>query len=32
LSFNSTEYLVERHHLTGQPFKALEAIFAQAAN
>jgi uncharacterized protein (DUF302 family) len=32
LSFNSTEYLVERHHLAGQPFKAVEAIFAQAAN
>jgi uncharacterized protein (DUF302 family) len=32
LSFNSTEYLVERHHLAGEPFKAVEALLAQAAN
>jgi len=29
LSFNSAEYLIERHHLTGEPFKALETLFAR---
>ncbi len=32
LSFNSTDYLVERHHLAGEPFKAIETLFALAAN
>ena len=31
LSFNSTEYLVARHRLTGEPFKAVEALLARAA-
>jgi uncharacterized protein (DUF302 family) len=30
LSFNSTSYLVERHHLAGEPFKAIETLFARA--
>jgi uncharacterized protein (DUF302 family) len=30
LSFNSAEYLIERHHLAGEPFKALEALSARA--
>jgi uncharacterized protein (DUF302 family) len=30
LSFNSAQYLIERHHLAGEPFKALEALFARA--
>jgi uncharacterized protein (DUF302 family) len=32
LSFNSTAYLVERHHLAGEPFKALETLFARATS
>jgi uncharacterized protein (DUF302 family) len=32
LSFNSAEYLIERHHLAGEPFKALEALFARATD
>jgi uncharacterized protein (DUF302 family) len=31
LSFNSTEYLVERHQLAGEPFKAVEALLEVAA-
>jgi uncharacterized protein (DUF302 family) len=31
LSFNSSEYLVERHHLAGEPFKAVEPLLADAA-
>jgi uncharacterized protein (DUF302 family) len=30
LTFNSAEYLKARHHLAGEPFKALEALFAKA--
>jgi uncharacterized protein (DUF302 family) len=30
LSFNTTNYLIERHHLLGEPFKALEALFRHA--
>jgi uncharacterized protein (DUF302 family) len=32
LSFNTTEYLVERHHLEGEPFKPVETLFAHTAN
>jgi uncharacterized protein (DUF302 family) len=32
LSFNSAEYLAERHQLAGKPFKAIEALFAEVAN
>jgi uncharacterized protein (DUF302 family) len=32
LSFNSNEYLVERHHLAGGPFKGIESLFALAAS
>ena len=32
LSFNSAEYLIERHHLAGEPFKALEALFTRATD
>jgi len=32
LSFNSAEYLVERHQLAGEPFKAVEALLAHATN
>jgi uncharacterized protein (DUF302 family) len=32
LSFNSAEYLIERHHLAGEPFKPLEALFARATD
>lgn len=32
LSFNSTEYLVERHHLAGEPFKSIEGFLAYAAS
>jgi uncharacterized protein (DUF302 family) len=32
LSFNSAEYLVERHQLAGEPFKAVEVLFAHAGN
>jgi uncharacterized protein (DUF302 family) len=31
LSFNSTEYLIERHQLAWEPFKAVEALFEVAA-
>jgi uncharacterized protein (DUF302 family) len=31
LTFNTADYLIARHHLAGQPFKALEALFAEAA-
>jgi uncharacterized protein (DUF302 family) len=30
LSFNSADFLIERHQLKGEPFKALEALFARA--
>ena len=30
LSFNSADFLIERHHLKGEPFKALETLFARA--
>jgi uncharacterized protein (DUF302 family) len=30
LSFNSSDYLVERHHLAGEPFKAVEGLLAHA--
>ena len=30
LSFNSADYLAQRHLLAGKPFKAVEALFAQA--
>jgi uncharacterized protein (DUF302 family) len=29
LSFNSAEYLTERHHLEGEPFKAVESLLAR---
>jgi uncharacterized protein (DUF302 family) len=32
LSFNSTAYLVERHHLEGEPFKTIETLFARATS
>ncbi len=32
LSYNSADYLAERHHLAGRPFMAIEAIFEQAAS
>jgi uncharacterized protein (DUF302 family) len=32
LSFNSTAYLVERHHLEGEPFKAIETLIARATS
>jgi uncharacterized protein (DUF302 family) len=32
LSFNSNEYLVERHQLADEPFKAVEVLLAHAAN
>jgi uncharacterized protein (DUF302 family) len=31
LSFNSSEYLAERHQMAGQPFKPVEGLLAQAA-
>jgi uncharacterized protein (DUF302 family) len=31
LSFNTSEYLAERHALAGQPFKPVEGLLAQAA-
>ena len=31
LTFNTAEYLIARHHLAGEPFKALEVLFAKAA-
>ena len=30
LTFNSAEYLAERHHLAGEPFKAVEALLVHA--
>jgi uncharacterized protein (DUF302 family) len=30
LSFNSSEYLTERHHLAGEPFKPVEGLLARA--
>jgi uncharacterized protein (DUF302 family) len=30
LSFNSADFLIERHQLKGEPFKTLEALFARA--
>jgi uncharacterized protein (DUF302 family) len=30
LGFNSAEYLTERHHLAGEPFKAVESLLARA--
>jgi uncharacterized protein (DUF302 family) len=30
LSFNSADFLIERHQLEGEPFKPLEALFVQA--
>jgi uncharacterized protein (DUF302 family) len=30
LSFNSADFLIERHHLKGEPFKPLEGLFARA--
>jgi uncharacterized protein (DUF302 family) len=30
LSFNSAEFLIERHHLAGEPFKAMESLLARA--
>jgi uncharacterized protein (DUF302 family) len=30
LTFNTADYLITRHHLVGEPFKALEALFAKA--
>ena len=32
LSYNSPDYLAERHHLAGRPFTAIEAIFEQAVS
>jgi uncharacterized protein (DUF302 family) len=29
LSFNSAEYLIERRHLEGEPFKAVESLLAR---
>jgi len=30
LSYNSADFLIERHQLKGEPFKPLEALFARA--
>jgi uncharacterized protein (DUF302 family) len=30
LTFNTADYLIARHHLAGEPFKAMEALFAKA--
>jgi uncharacterized protein (DUF302 family) len=30
LSFNSSEYLAERHRLAGEPFKPVEGLLARA--
>jgi hypothetical protein len=30
LSFNSSDYLVERHQLAGEPFKPVEGLLARA--
>ena len=32
VSFNSTQYLVERHRLPAESFKPIEALLAQAAS
>jgi uncharacterized protein (DUF302 family) len=32
LTFNSAEYLSERHQLAGEPFKAIETLLARAVN
>jgi uncharacterized protein (DUF302 family) len=32
LSFNTADYLIERHHLVGEPLKALEAFFQRAVD
>jgi len=32
LAFNSAEYLAERHHLAGEPFKAVEARILRAVD
>ncbi|MBV8353094.1 MAG: DUF302 domain-containing protein [Verrucomicrobia bacterium] len=32
LSFNSAEFLIERHHLAGEPFKAVESLLARAVD
>jgi uncharacterized protein (DUF302 family) len=32
LSFNSAEFLIERHHLAGEPFKAMESLLARAVD
>jgi uncharacterized protein (DUF302 family) len=32
LTFNSAEYLQERHHLPGEPFKAAESLLVRAVN
>jgi uncharacterized protein (DUF302 family) len=32
LSFNTTEYFAERHHLEGEPFKPVETLLALAAD
>jgi uncharacterized protein (DUF302 family) len=32
LSFNSAEYLTERHHLAGLPFKAVESLLVRAVD
>jgi uncharacterized protein (DUF302 family) len=29
LTFNTADYLITRHHLVGEPFKSLEALFAK---
>jgi len=30
LGYNSAKYLAERHHLAGEPFKAVESLLARA--
>jgi hypothetical protein len=30
LTFNTAEYLIARHHLAGEPFKAVEVLLAKA--
>ena len=32
LTFNSAEYLTERHHLAGMPFKAVESLLVRAVH
>jgi uncharacterized protein (DUF302 family) len=31
LTFNTADHLIARHHLAGEPFKAMETLFAKAA-